>query len=278
MPNRAGAEARQVTTSTSAEWRSFKWVEPQLVTYKARDGAEVYARLFTPEMVGAKRHPSAPGGRVRARRRLPAERAQLLVDVLPRVHVPSPARVDAATSCSIRTTAPAPATAATGARRSTAGWAARICEDVVDGAKFLVDAQKVQPQAHRRLRRQLRRLHHADGDVHDAGRVRGRRRAAAGDRLGALQPSLHVEHPQRAADRHRGVSQELADLLRRRAEGRAADLPRHGRRQRALPGLGAAGAAARSSCARRTGSSRCTRSRITASSRRRAGPTNTSAS
>jgi dipeptidyl aminopeptidase/acylaminoacyl peptidase len=60
MANRAGAEPKQVTTSTSAEWQSIKWVEPQLVTYKARDGAEVYARLFTPEMVGAKRHPSAP--------------------------------------------------------------------------------------------------------------------------------------------------------------------------------------------------------------------------
>jgi dipeptidyl aminopeptidase/acylaminoacyl peptidase len=60
MPNRAGAEARQVTTSTSPEWRSFKWVEPRLVTYKARDGAEVYARLYTPEMVGARRHPSSP--------------------------------------------------------------------------------------------------------------------------------------------------------------------------------------------------------------------------
>jgi dipeptidyl aminopeptidase/acylaminoacyl peptidase len=60
MANRAGAEPRQVTTSTSPEWRSYKWVEPQLVTYKARDGAEVYARLYTPEMVGAKRHPSNP--------------------------------------------------------------------------------------------------------------------------------------------------------------------------------------------------------------------------
>ncbi|MEW6323133.1 MAG: S9 family peptidase, partial [Acidobacteriota bacterium] len=60
MANRAGAEARQVTTSTSAEWRSFKWVEPELVTYRARDGAEVYARLYTPEMVGARRHPSRP--------------------------------------------------------------------------------------------------------------------------------------------------------------------------------------------------------------------------
>jgi dipeptidyl aminopeptidase/acylaminoacyl peptidase len=60
MPNRAGAPARQVTTSTSEEWRSFKWIEPQLVTYKTRDGVDVYARMFTPEMVGAKRDQSAP--------------------------------------------------------------------------------------------------------------------------------------------------------------------------------------------------------------------------
>ena len=33
------------------------------------------------------------GGRLRARRRLPAERAQVLVELLPRVHVPQPARV-----------------------------------------------------------------------------------------------------------------------------------------------------------------------------------------
>src|SRR5262245_17699942 len=60
MPNRAGAQATQVTTSTSEEWRSFKWVDPQLVTYKTRDGVDVYARLYTPEMVGAKRHPNSP--------------------------------------------------------------------------------------------------------------------------------------------------------------------------------------------------------------------------
>ena len=35
----------------------------------------------------------APGGRLRPRRRLPAERAQVLVHLLPRVHVPQPARV-----------------------------------------------------------------------------------------------------------------------------------------------------------------------------------------
>ncbi|MDP2321786.1 MAG: prolyl oligopeptidase family serine peptidase [Acidobacteriota bacterium] len=60
MANQAGATATRVTTSSSAEWQSFKWVEPQLVTYTARDGRQVYARMYTPEMVGARRDPKAP--------------------------------------------------------------------------------------------------------------------------------------------------------------------------------------------------------------------------
>ncbi|HTK29449.1 MAG TPA: S9 family peptidase [Vicinamibacterales bacterium] len=60
MENRAGASAKQITTTPTDEWRSFKWADPQLVTYKARDGAEVYARLYTPEMMGARRDPAAP--------------------------------------------------------------------------------------------------------------------------------------------------------------------------------------------------------------------------
>ena len=60
MPNRAGAAAKQVTTTPTEEWRGFKWAEPQLVIYKARDGVDVYARLFTPEMLGARRDPAAP--------------------------------------------------------------------------------------------------------------------------------------------------------------------------------------------------------------------------
>ena len=60
QPNQAGAAATRVSTSFSPEWAKYKWVEPQLITYKARDGALVYARLYTPEMVGARRHPTAP--------------------------------------------------------------------------------------------------------------------------------------------------------------------------------------------------------------------------
>ena len=94
MPNRAGAAATQVDDHDRARsGASFKWIEPQLITYKTRDGVDVYARLFTPEMIGAQARSGRAGGGLRARRRLPAERAQVLVELLPRVHVPQPAGV-----------------------------------------------------------------------------------------------------------------------------------------------------------------------------------------
>jgi dipeptidyl aminopeptidase/acylaminoacyl peptidase len=60
MPNTPGATAKQITTTPTAEWRAFKWIDPKVITFKARDGVDVYARLFTPEMIGAKRDPSRP--------------------------------------------------------------------------------------------------------------------------------------------------------------------------------------------------------------------------
>jgi dipeptidyl aminopeptidase/acylaminoacyl peptidase len=61
MPNQPGAQASRVTTTPTAEWRSFKWIDPKIITYKARDGVDVYARLFTPEMIGARRDLARPG-------------------------------------------------------------------------------------------------------------------------------------------------------------------------------------------------------------------------
>ena len=55
-----GAKAVQVTTTPSDEWSAFKWIDPKVITYKTRDGQDVYARLFTPEMMGAKRDPKKP--------------------------------------------------------------------------------------------------------------------------------------------------------------------------------------------------------------------------
>ncbi|MEO5822428.1 MAG: S9 family peptidase [Vicinamibacteraceae bacterium] len=49
-----------VTTSPTAEWLAGKWVAARVVTYKARDGVMVRARLYTPEMVGAKRKSGGP--------------------------------------------------------------------------------------------------------------------------------------------------------------------------------------------------------------------------
>ncbi|MGE5359937.1 MAG: S9 family peptidase, partial [Bacteroidales bacterium] len=61
MANKPGAEARRVTTTPTEEWRSFKWADPLVLTFKARDGVDVSARLYTPEMMGARRDPAAPG-------------------------------------------------------------------------------------------------------------------------------------------------------------------------------------------------------------------------
>jgi dipeptidyl aminopeptidase/acylaminoacyl peptidase len=60
MPFLAGSQPTQITTTPSEEWRNFKWIDPKVITYKARDGADVYARLFTPEMIGARRDPRRP--------------------------------------------------------------------------------------------------------------------------------------------------------------------------------------------------------------------------
>ena len=60
MPLVAGSQATQVTVTPSEEWRAFKWIDPKVITYKARDGADVYARLLTPEMIGARRDPKKP--------------------------------------------------------------------------------------------------------------------------------------------------------------------------------------------------------------------------
>ncbi len=47
--NKPGAKPQRVTFSTSEEFKSYPWREPELITYTARDGAQVYARLYRPE-------------------------------------------------------------------------------------------------------------------------------------------------------------------------------------------------------------------------------------
>ncbi|HEX5736485.1 MAG TPA: prolyl oligopeptidase family serine peptidase [Blastocatellia bacterium] len=46
---RAGASAVKVTSSPAPEFWNYKWIEPEIVTFTARDGASVYARLYKPK-------------------------------------------------------------------------------------------------------------------------------------------------------------------------------------------------------------------------------------
>lgn len=56
QPNKPGAKATAVTLSTTPEFRARVWMEPEVLSFKARDGVDVYARLFRPET----RHPARP--------------------------------------------------------------------------------------------------------------------------------------------------------------------------------------------------------------------------
>ena len=44
--NKPGAKAVQVTESVSAEFKAYPWREPEMVSFKNRYGAEVYARVY----------------------------------------------------------------------------------------------------------------------------------------------------------------------------------------------------------------------------------------
>jgi dipeptidyl aminopeptidase/acylaminoacyl peptidase len=47
--NRPGAESKKITSSPAPEFWNYGWIDPPIVTLKARDGAEVYARLYKPK-------------------------------------------------------------------------------------------------------------------------------------------------------------------------------------------------------------------------------------
>lgn len=57
--NQAGAQARQVTESRTAEFRAGPWIDPEIVTIQARDGGTVYARIYRPRDLGAQPHGGA---------------------------------------------------------------------------------------------------------------------------------------------------------------------------------------------------------------------------
>lgn len=50
QPNKPGAKAVQVTSSVTAEFKSYAWRDPEMVTFKNRYGSDVYARVYTPKV------------------------------------------------------------------------------------------------------------------------------------------------------------------------------------------------------------------------------------
>ncbi len=46
---RAGASAVKVTSSPAMDFWNYKWIEPEIATFAARDNATVYARLYKPK-------------------------------------------------------------------------------------------------------------------------------------------------------------------------------------------------------------------------------------
>jgi dipeptidyl aminopeptidase/acylaminoacyl peptidase len=54
-----GGEPRRITTSTTAEFRRGPWIRPEVVTFRARDGATVYARIYRPRELNARPHGGA---------------------------------------------------------------------------------------------------------------------------------------------------------------------------------------------------------------------------
>jgi dipeptidyl aminopeptidase/acylaminoacyl peptidase len=46
--NKTGAKPQQITNSVSPEFKSYSWRDPEVTTFKARDGGDVYTRVFKP--------------------------------------------------------------------------------------------------------------------------------------------------------------------------------------------------------------------------------------
>ncbi|RWY52463.1 S9 family peptidase [Mucilaginibacter gilvus] len=49
QPNKPGAKAVQVTNSTTAEFNSYAWKEPEVISFKNRYGSDIYARVYQPK-------------------------------------------------------------------------------------------------------------------------------------------------------------------------------------------------------------------------------------
>lgn len=49
VKNRAKTAAKQITNSLTDNFKKYNWKDPEVITFKAEDGADVYARLYQPK-------------------------------------------------------------------------------------------------------------------------------------------------------------------------------------------------------------------------------------
>ena len=86
--SRAGVTAKKLTSSPAPDFWQYPWQDTPIVQITARDGAMVPRPPLQARQLPARR----PGGNLRARRRLSAERpSRVDLQLLARVHVPPPA-------------------------------------------------------------------------------------------------------------------------------------------------------------------------------------------
>ncbi|MCH2231986.1 MAG: alpha/beta fold hydrolase [Crocinitomicaceae bacterium] len=48
-PNKANTKLNQITNSTSTEFNQYEWFAPEVTTFKATDGHDIYARVYSPD-------------------------------------------------------------------------------------------------------------------------------------------------------------------------------------------------------------------------------------
>ncbi len=173
--------AKKLTSSPAPEFWEYPWLDTPIVTFRARDGVMVRAHVYKP----ANYRKGGPAvlfvhgagylqnvdrmwsyyAREYMFHQLLMERGYLVADVDYR------------------------GSAGYGRDWRTAIYqhmGGKDLDDNIDAARWMVSRVRRRSEAAGNLWRQLRRLHHADGDVHPAGCVRGRRGAAAGVATGRI--------------------------------------------------------------------------------------------
>lgn len=49
MANKPGAKPKKITNSLTEEFKSYPWRDPEIITFKARDSAKLYGRIYKPK-------------------------------------------------------------------------------------------------------------------------------------------------------------------------------------------------------------------------------------